>query len=121
VGIGRVTLRSREQLVALRAQDGVLRMSTMRFHDELVPADDLDIDAPKKAPTRQEVQMAEKLIEGLGDQWDPAAQEDCYRDRLLAYLEAKAKGKAPKAPAIDAEGPEDEVDLLAALKASMGS
>ena len=121
VGIGRVTLRSREQLVALRSRDGVLRMSTMRFHDELVSPDDLDIEAPKKAPSKQEVEMAEKLVEGLGDEWDPAAQEDCYRDKLLTYLEAKASGKAPKAPAADAEGPEDEVDLLAALKASMGS
>ncbi len=42
VGIGRVVLRSREQLVALRAQDGVLRMSTMRFADELVEPGELD-------------------------------------------------------------------------------
>lgn len=121
VGIGRVTLRSREQLVALRSRDGVLRMSTMRFHDELVESADLDVEAPKKAPTGPEVEMAEKLVVGLGDTWDPAAREDCYRDRLLAYLEAKAKGTTPKAPARDADGPEDEVDLLAALQASIGS
>ena len=120
VGIGRVVLRSREQLVALRAQDGVLRMSTMRFADQLVdPSKDVDIDKPKKAPTKQEVEMAEKLIEGLGDEWRPEELEDAYRDKLLTYLRAKAKGDAPRFTR-DKEEPEDDVDLLAALQASMG-
>jgi DNA end-binding protein Ku len=121
VGIGRVVLRSREQLVALRACDGVLRMSTMRFADELVAPEDIDVEAPKKTPSKQEVEMAEKLIEGLGDTWEPESYEDEYRDKLLTYLKAKAAGKAPKAPAKESEEPEDEVDLLAALKASVGS
>jgi DNA end-binding protein Ku len=118
VGIGRVTLRSREQLVALRAQDGVLRMSTMRFADELVEPDDLDLEKPSKAPTKQEVDMAEKLVDGLRTDWDPDAWEDSYRDKLVTYLEAKAKGKAPDLPS-DGDEPEDDVDLLAALQASM--
>ena len=35
VGIGRFALRTREQLVALYPVDGALRISTMRFHDEV--------------------------------------------------------------------------------------
>ncbi|MCW2991803.1 MAG: Ku protein [Solirubrobacterales bacterium] len=121
VGIGRVVLRSREQLVALRAgDDGVLRMSTMRFADQLVAPGDLDVEKPKKAPSKQEVEMAEKLIAGLGDQWAPESYEDEYRAKLLTYLGAKAAGKAPKVQA-KGEEPEDDVDLLAALKASVGS
>lgn len=120
VGIGRVVLRSREQLVALRSQEGVLRMSTMRFADQLVGPDDLDVEKPKKAPSKQEVEMAEKLIDGLGDEWDPESYTDEYRETLLTYLEAKAAGKTPKVPA-KGEEPEDDVDLLAALKASMES
>jgi DNA end-binding protein Ku len=120
VGIGRVVLRSREQLVALRSCDGVLRMSTMRFADQLVTPDDLEIEGPKKAPSKQEIEMAEKLIEGLGDAWEPESYEDEYRAKLLTYLEAKAAGKQPKAPKADDAEPEDDVDLLAALKASMG-
>lgn len=119
VGIGRVVLRSREQLVALRSQDGVLRMSTMRFADELVAGGELDVEEPAKAPAKAEVEMAEKLIDGLRADWDPQAWSDEYREKLLTYLQAKAKGKAPDLPeqGVDA----DEVDLLAALKASVGS
>jgi len=120
VGIGRVTLRSREQLVALRSQDGVLRMSTMRFADELVAPGDVEIETPKKAPGKQEVEMAEKLIEGLGSEWEPESYTDEYREKLLTYLEAKAAGRQPDVPAKGDE-PEDDVDLLAALKASIGS
>jgi DNA end-binding protein Ku len=120
VGIGRVVLRSREQLVAVRSCDGVLRMSTMRFADQLVGPSDLDVEAPKKAPSKQEVEMAEKLIEGLADEWEPEAYHDEYREKLLTYLQAKAAGKTPDVPA-DGDEPEDDVDLMAALKASIGS
>jgi DNA end-binding protein Ku len=120
VGIGRVVLRSREQLVALRSQDGVLRMSTMRFADQLVViGKDVEVETPRKQPTKQEVEMAEKLIDGLGDAWKPDELTDSYREKLLTYLEAKAAGKSPKIEA-DPDEPEDDVDLLAALQASMG-
>ena len=106
VGIGRVVLRSREQLVALRSQDGVLRMSTMRFADQLVAiGKDVEVETPKKSPTKQEVEMAEKLIDGLGDEWQPEALTDSYREKLLTYLKAKAAGKGD--------------DLLATLTASV--
>jgi DNA end-binding protein Ku len=42
VGVGRVVLRSREQLAAVMEADGMLRMHTMRFADELVDAAKLD-------------------------------------------------------------------------------
>jgi DNA end-binding protein Ku len=118
VGIGRVVLRSREQLVALRAQDGVLRMSTMRFAEELVDPADLDVEKPKKAPSKAEVEMAGKLIDGLRSDWDPEAWTDEYREKLLTYLEAKAEGRTPRFTR-DKEEPSDDVDLLAALQASM--
>lgn len=120
VGIGRVVLRSREQLVALRSEDGVLRMSTMRFADELVGVDELGIDEPQRAPTRAEVEMAGKLVEGLAGKWQPEKLHDCYRERLLDYLQARAEGKQPDLP--EAEEPEEETsDLLAALKASVAA
>jgi Ku protein len=42
VGIAKVVIRSKQQLVALRPIGDVLAMSTMVFHDEVVPADSLD-------------------------------------------------------------------------------
>lgn len=120
VGIGRVVLRSREQLVALRSQDGVLRMSTMRFADELVGVDELGIEEPRRAPTRAEVEMAGKLVDGLAGRWEPGGLHDEYQERLLGYLRARAKGKQPDLPQPD-EPEEETDDLLAALKASVAA
>jgi DNA end-binding protein Ku len=120
VGIGRVTLRSREQLVALRARDGVLLMSTMRFADELVGVDKLDLTEPQRAPTRAEVEMAGKLVDGLAAKWNPGGLHDEYQEQLLGYLQARARGVEPEVP--DAPEPEEETDdLLAALKASVAA
>src|SRR5215212_5300611 len=41
VGVGRFVLRTKEQLVALHAVDGALRLETMRFPDEVIEDDDL--------------------------------------------------------------------------------
>src|SRR4051794_5555821 len=70
VGIGRVVLRSKEQLVAVRPGDGALRMSTMRFADELVKVSDLDISAPRKKPAPKEIQMASKLVDGFAEEFE---------------------------------------------------
>ena len=116
-GIGRWVFHNREYLVAVRALDDVLALHTMRFCDELVAADDLDIASPSRKPAERELEMAAKLLESLQADFDPAKFEDEYRERLLKYLEAKGKGKAPELPErSDAQDPDD---LMAALEASV--
>jgi DNA end-binding protein Ku len=116
-GIGRWVFHNREYLVAVRTLDGVLAMHTMRFHDELVPAKDLDIPKPSKNPSKQELDMAGKLLESLEGKFDPEKFEDTYRERLLEYIEAKAKGKVASLP--KRTEADDPGDLLAALEASV--
>jgi DNA end-binding protein Ku len=119
VGIGRFVFHNREYLVALRTLDGVLALHTMRFHDELVPANDLDIPKPSKNPSKQELDMAGKLLESLQGKFQPEKFEDTYRERLLEYIEAKAKGKVASLPKRTEAG--DPGDLLAALEASVSA
>jgi DNA end-binding protein Ku len=119
VGIGRFVLRSREQLVALRPHDGILSLTTMRFHDEVVEPDDVDIENPKKAPGDREIQMAAKLVESLSAEFEPTKYKDTYREAVLELIERKAKGEEIELPAPKpAEAPDD---LLAALEASLAA
>jgi DNA end-binding protein Ku len=118
-GIGRWVFHNREYLVAVRTLDGALAMHTMRFHDELVPAKDLDIPKPSKNPSKQELDMAGKLLESLHAKFDPEKFEDTYRERLLEYIEAKAKGKVASLP--KRTEADDPGDLLAALEASVSA
>jgi DNA end-binding protein Ku len=90
----------------------------MRFAEELVEVDSLDVRAPSRKPTKREVEMAATLVESLHDDFAPEAFHDDYRERVLELIEAKARGEEPElpVPAEEAGG----MDLAAALEASLG-
>src|SRR5215207_889210 len=102
--ISRFVFRNKEHLAALRASDGVLTLTTMRFHDEVVPPGELDV-LPDKKPkvAKREREMAEQLIASLSTEFEPNQYRDEYREQLLALIEQKAAGKAIVAP--EAEEP----------------
>jgi DNA end-binding protein Ku len=120
VGIARVVIRSKEQLVALRAQDGVLHMETMLFGDEVIAPDSLDEipDASELEASAREVKMAGELIESLSADFDPSKYRDSYRDQVLDLIERKAEGEEISVQPQEEERPEVP-DLMAALEASI--
>jgi DNA end-binding protein Ku len=122
VGIARVVIRSKEQLVALRAQDGVLHMETMLFGDEVIPPDSLDElpDAGELEASPREVKMAGELIESLASDFDPDKYRDSYREQVLELVERKAEGEEIAVQPQEEERPEVP-DLMAALEASIAS
>jgi DNA end-binding protein Ku len=121
VAIGRVVLRSKEYLTAVRPLGDALAMSTMRFADEIVPRDSLeglpgkDVEAGAK-----EVAMARQLIESLSTAFEPDKYHDTYREAVLEMIQQKAEGREivvePESPA-----PAKSVDLMAALEASLAA
>src|SRR3954449_1937277 len=117
VGIGRFALRTREQLVALHAVDGALRIETMRFHDEVVEEDDLDLPQPAKKVSDKEAKMADALVSSLETEFDPTEYEDTYRERVLEVVEAKAQGKQIVVP--EAADDSSDTDLMALLEQSV--
>jgi DNA end-binding protein Ku len=117
VGIGRFTFHNREYLAAVRPLDDVLALHTMRFHDEVVRGDELEVERPAKGPSEQEVEMAARLVDSLYREFDPTDYEDSYREAVLELIERKAKGEAVE---VEVEEPEEETsDLMAALQASL--
>jgi DNA end-binding protein Ku len=119
VAVGRFTVHNREYLAAIRPLGKVLALHTMRFADELVAAGDVEFEAPGKGPSRREVEMAQKLLESLHEEFEPERYEDQYREAVLELIRRKAKGEAIEAPA--EEEAESSDDLLAALEASLNS
>src|SRR5215213_4642223 len=119
VGIARVVIRQKEQLVAIRpAPDGVLAMSTMNFADEVIATDKFD-EAPgdEVETSKREVDMARQLIDSLSSGWEPDKYRDTYRERVLELIEQKAEGK--EIAIQPAEEPQEVPDLMAALEASV--
>jgi DNA end-binding protein Ku len=121
--ITRFVFRNKEHLAALRASDGTLTLTTMRFADEVVPASELDDAIPDKKPkvAKKEREMAEQLIESLSTEFDPSAYRDEYREQLLALIERKAEGKEIVAPETEAPKATKAPDLMAALEESIAA
>ena len=117
-GLGRWVFHNREYLVSVRPIDGVLGLHTMRFADELVSGDELDVPEPSRDPTKREIEMAGQLVESLHGKFKPGAFEDTHRQRVLDFIKRKAKGE--KIGLEEAPEPESSGDLLAALEASLG-
>ncbi len=125
VAIGRLVLRTKQQLCALRpggSDADALVLSTMLFGDEVLAADRLDdLDQVAEAETSdREVTMARQLIDSLSGKFDPGKYRDEYRDRVLDLIERKASGEQiTTAP--EAEETTPAPDLMAALEASLAA
>ena len=122
VGIGRVVLRSKQQLCALRPTGEVLTLSTMLFGDEVIEPDRLDeLDAVGEAEaSKRELTMAQQLIDSLSAEFEPTKYHDDYRARVLDLIERKAAGEEI-AVQPQAEEPAAAPDLMAALEASLAA
>jgi DNA end-binding protein Ku len=121
VAIGRLVMRNKQYLAAIRPLDGALAVSTMRFHDEVMSPTDIDeIPTGRSAPRAQpaEVKMAGQIIDSMSREWNPMRYEDTYRIQVLDYLKKKAAGEE----IVIEEEPEEQsnvTDLMSALEASL--
>jgi DNA end-binding protein Ku len=119
VAIGRVVLRTKEYLTAIRPMGRALTMSTMLFADEVVDQDRIEglPDDDVETPAR-ELKMARQLVESLTTEFEPDRFRDEYRAKVLDLIDRKAAGQE-----ITLQPEEEEsapvTDLMAALEASL--
>lgn len=117
-GVGRVVLRSREQLVTVRAGERALRMHTMHFGDEVIAGKSVKVPSSSRKPSKAELELASTLIERLQVQFDPDSLRHGYRERVLRMARRKARGEQirPTRRQPVRKAPDD---LVAALRASL--
>jgi DNA end-binding protein Ku len=116
-GVGSWVFHNRERTVVVRAAGDLLAMHTMRFADDLADPSDFDLPRVQRKPSKREIDMASKLVDGLHTKFDPADYEDNYREAVLEVVEAKAAGRNIEPPDVEEEEPGG--DLVAALEASL--
>jgi DNA end-binding protein Ku len=120
VAIGRIVLRSREQLVAIRPREDALMMITMNFGDEIQQTSSFyELEEVEAAVGENELEMARRLVESVSRPFDIANYHDTYREALLDLIDRKANGEQVvlEPPARDErlQAP----DLMSALEASL--
>src|SRR3954452_16141413 len=118
--LGRFVMRAKEHLAIVRARDGALSLTRMRFHGEARATKDLPSAGGKSTkPAKKEMDAAVEVIEALGADWKPDEHEDRYRKRLQKVVNKKSKGQTIEVPD-DGQGSPDAVpDLMAALEQSL--
>ncbi len=121
VGIGRFVLRTRPHLVAIRPTRGVLGLETLYFGDEVREPAAVVPGLDSVEVSERELELADRLVETLQTDWDPAAYADTYREELLRILTEKEPSRAATVPGSDvslATGSAVE-DLMRALRESV--
>ncbi len=98
-GIARWVMRNKPYVGALRAEGDYLVLLTLRNAEEVISARDLPKPAGR-APTTKELAMAKQLISLLDGDFNAADYKDEYRERVMEFIESKAKGKKPRLQAV---------------------
>jgi DNA end-binding protein Ku len=94
-GIARWVMRKKEYSGVLRAEGDYLFLVTLRDPKQVVSAKDLPTPEGRDLD-KKELSMATQLVEALEGEFDPSEFRDEYRERVLEFIEKKAKAKAPK-------------------------
>ena len=123
VGIANVVIRTRAHLAALYPVENMLVLNTLRYANELRDPSELKVPSDLKAAkvTPRELEMAERLVEDMEMEWDPAQYHDTYRDDLLKMIEEKAHGKVKPEPKKRAPKEAEVIDFASLLEKSLGA
>jgi DNA end-binding protein Ku len=122
-GIATFVMRTREYLVAILAENGILRAETLRFHDEVRSPEDVGLPEPAQVPAAAVKRVTRAIGRLAADALDPAELQDTYARRLRELVEKKRKrGEDVVAPAAGADQDDEDddiIDLMQVLKRSM--
>jgi DNA end-binding protein Ku len=120
-GIGKLTMRGREYLVAVAPFGKGLLLETLRYANEIRAAEPLFEDIPDQKPDNEMVALATELIKRKSKPFDPRAFRDTYAQALAELVERKRAGRAIVTTGEEERRPPGKViNLIEALKRSVG-
>src|SRR5256714_2544591 len=110
-GVARWVMRKQPYVGALRAEDDHLMLFTLRNTEEVLSAKDLPRPSAR-APEKKELAMATQLVELLKGEFDAKEYKDQYRERVMEFVEKKAKGHKPKLHLVKAKKKTTSLDKV---------
>ncbi|MFZ0593083.1 MAG: Ku protein [Bryobacteraceae bacterium] len=115
--IAKIAMHQREYTVIIRPHDHGLTLHTMFYPEEVRAVPEYGRDNSVQIRP-QEVELAEKLVEGLAGEFEPSKYHDEYQSQLSKLIEAKKEGVEVKGVAPKKLAP--VIDLMQALQQSLG-
>jgi DNA end-binding protein Ku len=92
VGVGQLTLRGRENLIALKPSGKGMMLETLRYADEIKDADKAFEDLGSARLRQDLIHMAKDLIRQRASPFDPTAFKNHYAEALRELVQSKLKG-----------------------------
>ncbi len=120
IALSRCVIARREHPIAIMPMGKGLVVHTLHEERDLNDYGALFDALPTARPDPDMVQLATQLIDRQVGKYDPADVEDRYETRLRAMIEAKLKGEGIEAEDADEPDRGNVIDLMAALKKSLG-
>jgi DNA end-binding protein Ku len=121
VGIGQLTLRGRENLIALKASGKGMMIETLRYAEEIKNVDKVFDDIGASRLRQDLIHMAKDLIRQRSSPFDPSAYKNHYAEALRELVQSKVKGG--KSVAVGEDELEESrgkvIDFTEALKRSV--
>ncbi len=126
-GIATFVMRDKEYLVAILAENGILRAETLRFADEIRTPEAIELPEPQEVDEGASAAMEQAIRTAETPDLDRDELRDTYSDQLLALVEQKrAAGKdvvraEPNFAGETGEFEENDnvIDLMEVLKRSI--
>jgi DNA end-binding protein Ku len=118
VAIGKVVMRDKQYLAAIRPYGKGLALSTMLFGDEVVEPSKIGAIPDRNATVRaSEKKMAAQIVDSMSRDWDPDRYHDDYEEELRRIIRARSKGETIETG--EEEKSAQVLDLVEALRASL--
>jgi DNA end-binding protein Ku len=115
LGIGKVVLRDREDIVLIAPQEGGIVLYKLRYPNEVRQIKEVpQLDG--KEVDREQLKLARSLVDSMSTTMSKIELKDTYHDALREMIEAKVAGKEVVTVA---EEPKPVVDIITALKQSI--
>ena len=94
IGVARVVIQTKQHLAALVPFGQGLVLNLLRWNDEIRPFDPLGLplhDIEKSALSRNELKMAEQLVQDMTTQWTPENYRDEFKDAIMKLVARRVR------------------------------
>ncbi|MDB5602088.1 MAG: Ku protein [Xanthobacteraceae bacterium] len=119
VGLARVVLYRREQVLMLEPRGKGIVATAIRFANEVRDPEEYFEDVPDVKVSDDMLKLAEHILDTKKAEFDPSKFEDHYETALAELIAAKQAGRKPQAA--PAAQPSNVINLMDALRRSVNA
>jgi len=117
--LGQYAARGQQHLVLLRPDNNRIVMEQLHYADELRPT--TEVPVPEGEVQDKELKLAMLLIDQTStEEFEPTKYTDTVRERVMEAIQEKVEGQAITSEPAATGGGDKILDLMEALKASLG-